>query len=155
MTRAPEPFLTATVHGRPATQGSKSAFVVRRRNGTVRAGMREAGSDALKPWREAVRSTVRDVIGRAWEPVEGPVEVVVTFSLPKPASAPKRRRTWPVGARSGDVDKLTRAVFDALTDAGVWVDDSQVVRVDAGKVFVGDGLSSPGAVVSVFRVVDG
>jgi hypothetical protein len=32
-----------------------------------------------------------------------------------------------------DLDKLVRAVFDAIGSAGVWADDSQVVTVHAHK----------------------
>lgn len=151
--------LDITVHGRPATQGSKTAFVVRPRNGRPRAVMREAGAVDLKPWREAVRSTAAEALHAAsngpWAPVSGPVTVVLTFALPKPASAPKRRRTWPVAARSGDVDKLARACLDALTDSGVWCDDAQVVALTAVKDYAGSEgpLLVPGVRVQVFRVL--
>lgn len=122
-----------TVYGVPATQGSSRAFVRGKR-----AIITSANNDRLKPWREAVRSTLVDHIGPSWLPIDGPTQVTVKFLLPRPASAPKRRRTWPVGARSGDLDKLARAVLDAATDAGVWRDDAQVVRLSAGKDYAAD-----------------
>ncbi|MGH9249435.1 MAG: RusA family crossover junction endodeoxyribonuclease, partial [Acidimicrobiales bacterium] len=88
-------------------------------------------------------------------PMTGPVAVALRFTLRRPASAPKRRRTWPIGARSGDIDKLQRAILDALTDVGVWKDDAQVVHVDAGKDYQGaDGyLDRPGVTITV-RLLD-
>lgn len=80
------------------------------------------------------------------------VEVVFTFDRPK--AAPKSRPCWPTTRSSGDIDKLQRAVFDALTDAGVWRDDSQVVDVRARKVHIGDdgALHILGARVTVAAV---
>jgi Holliday junction resolvase RusA-like endonuclease len=34
-----------------------------------------------------------------------------------------------------DLDKLQRAILDGFTDAGVWRDDSQVVRIRATKQY--------------------
>lgn len=136
--------LVVTVYGKPVTQGSK----VR-----TRWSVRDDNADRLRPWREAVKQAALDVLaGR--ERLEGPVSVVVTFTFDRPKSAPKTRPCWPITRSSGDVDKLQRAIFDALTDAGVWRDDSQVIDVRARKVHVGDGgaLHIPGAVVTVQAV---
>lgn len=51
----------------------------------------------------------------------------------------------PLAVRSGDLDKLYRNVLDALTDAGVYEDDVQVVRLSGSKS--GDG--DPGVRVRV------
>lgn len=138
--------LSFRVAGRPVTQGSKTGIVV-----GGRAVLVEKARDRLKPWREAVRSTALDHLGDAWQPYPGPVYLQLVFALPKPASAPKSRRTWPIGARSGDVDKLTRAVMDALTDAGVWRDDAQVVRLLVDKDYPGPHTQqiTPGVLVHV------
>jgi Holliday junction resolvase RusA-like endonuclease len=53
------------------------------------------------------------------------------------ASAPKFVAVKP------DVDKLIRAVLDALTDAGVFRDDSRVVQVSATKIYA----DKPGALI--------
>jgi Holliday junction resolvase RusA-like endonuclease len=37
-----------------------------------------------------------------------------------------------------DLDKLTRAVLDGLTRAGVWADDGQVVELRATKCYDDD-----------------
>lgn len=54
------------------------------------------------------------------DPVSGPLEVSLVLFLPD-----KRRR---------DVDNYIKAVFDALTHAGVWHDDEQVVRLHVTKM---------------------
>lgn len=82
------------------------------------------------------------------------MSLAVVFTFDRPKSAPKSRRVWPVTRSSGDLDKLCRAVFDALVDAGVMRDDSQVVRLTTSKVHVGDpwSLHVPGCCVTVRSV---
>ena len=60
-----------------------------------------------------------------------PVSVKLEFVMRRPKSAPKR--TTPPATKKPDLDKLTRAVFDAITSAGVWDDDSQVVDAHISK----------------------
>ena len=139
------------VVGVPATQGSKTGFVVGRRAIVV-----DKNPARLKPWREAVRSTAVDAAGPDWIPISGPVAVRLLFALPQPASAPKRTRTWPTGARSGDIDKLTRSCLDSLTDAAVWLDDSQVVSLTAVKDYPGQHVAQtvPGVLIQITRPTD-
>jgi len=94
------------------------------------------------------RRLVADVAQRfaPAEPWAGPVGVELDFGIPKPKSAPKRRRVWP--DKRPDIDKLSRAVLDALTYV-IFADDSQVVRLRASKDY-----GAPGVVVEVHRVVE-
>lgn len=137
--------INITVHGKPITQGSKTRS---------RYALYDDNSHTLKPWREAVKCAAIDAT-RHHDRLDGPVKVILVFTFDKPRSAPKRRRTWPVTRGSGDVDKLTRACFDALTDAGVWRDDAQVVDVRARKVFVDEddlALPTPGVRIQISEV---
>jgi len=124
-------------------------------------------SKKVAPWREAVKHAALasiqaecearfgGVYPSAFLRLDGPVRLDIAFVFDKPKSAPKRRRTWPITRASGDVDKLQRSTFDALTDAGVMRDDSQVVDVHARKVFTDDPaapLQVPGAVIRVWEV---
>ncbi len=147
MTGTDDPgVLLITAFGRPITQGSKTR---------TRFGMRDDNAVTLKPWREAVKTAALDAMpGRGR--LDGPVSVDIIATFDRPKSAPKLRRTWPVTRRSGDIDKIVRAIFDALTDAGVWRDDSQVVAVTAVKIHVGDvgALHIPGARILVAAVAE-
>lgn len=140
--------LMLIAYGRPAPQGSK-----RHVGGGV---MVESSSERLKPWREAVKQAALNVLAVAWlpHPLDGPLAVRMVFTMPKPRSAPKTRRTWP--DRTPDLSKLIRATEDALTDAGVWADDARVVEYErAAKVFPGEdheALHIPGVRIVVRTV---
>jgi Holliday junction resolvase RusA-like endonuclease len=130
------------VIGLPAPQGSKK-FVGLSKAGH---GVLVESSKAVKPWREAVKWAASE----AGTKLAGPIRMVVTFTLPKPKSAPKTRRTWP--DRKPDLSKLVRSTEDALTDAGIWEDDSRVVECVAAKVFPNEGqdaLDRPGAIIKL------
>lgn len=64
--------------------------------------------------------------------LDGPLHLQLRFYLPKPKSAPKRRRTWP--DRKPDLDKLIRAVADGLTGV-LYTDDARIVSIMALKDF--------------------
>lgn len=129
------------VIGNPITQGSKRAFVV---NG--RAVITEGGGKKHKDWRAAVADAAQAWCRENGNPplITGPVLMRITFGMQKPASAPKRTRTYPIKARSGDVDKLQRSILDSLTGV-LFVDDSQVLAVVAVK----DWSDPPGVVIEV------
>ena len=133
--------VSVTVVGTPAPQGSKRH---------IGRGVMIESSKAVKPWREAVKTAALDVMdGRP--ALDGPLVVRMVFTLRKPASAPKKRRTWP--DRTPDLSKLIRATEDALTEAGVWADDARVVEYErAAKVFPGEdaeALHLPGVRIEV------
>jgi crossover junction endodeoxyribonuclease RusA len=121
-------YLQLFVAGKPAPQGSKRYLGVKGGRGiTVES------SKAAAPWRADVRDAVADHIGAffaTFQPAE-PVDVELCFVMPRPVSTPKR--STPAAVKRPDVDKLARAVLDALSSAGVWCDDSQVVRLVASK----------------------
>lgn len=138
------------VVGLPAPQGSKRLI------GHTKAGrgILVESSAKVKPWREAVKYAALEVFNPEAYPhecrINGAVDVEMVFTLPKPKSAPKTRRTWP--NKKPDLSKLIRSTEDALTDAGVWEDDARVVRCVAAKVFPGehaDALGVPGAVIRI------
>lgn len=120
-------MLTVAVYDTPRTQGSKVPFISK---STGKPGMKEQLGNDLKTWREAVKSAALEAKASSVMPfpLEGPLIFGVTFTLYKPLSAPKRKPSWPMGKKN-DVDKLLRSTFDALTAAGVWHDDGQVIEV--------------------------
>jgi len=129
--------LQFTVEHKPAPKGSLAPKG--RRGQRVRLVEQVKGS---KPFRVAVAEAARAALaGRAGFPLVGPVEVQMVCAFVKPPSYPKRRRCWPVSQGTGDMDKLARNVLDALTDAGVVGDDSQVCRLIADKDYAGHGVA--------------
>lgn len=146
------------VRGTPAPQGSKS---FKGMTNSGRAILAES-SKKVKPWRQDVKAAAEAWIASRiasdlpHRPIDGPVIVRMIFTLKKPASAPKRRRTYPM--RTPDLSKLARSTEDALTDAGIWTDDARVIEYRRlAKVYPGedgDALESPGAVIELVEVSD-
>ncbi|MEE6801309.1 RusA family crossover junction endodeoxyribonuclease [Escherichia coli O8:H10] len=69
--------------------------------------------------------------GRAYQSAACAAIVEQLRRLPKPTSAPAAVEIilFPPDARRRDIDNYNKALFDALTHAGVWEDDSQVKRM--------------------------
>lgn len=136
------------VFGSPAPQGSKSY------KGQSKAGhaILVESSRRVKPWRTDVKDAAERVCrDYALAPLDGPLQVSMVFTMPKPKSAPKTRQTWP--DRQPDLSKLLRSTEDALSDAGLWVDDARVVFYEqTGKVFPGEhplSLDRPGVRIRI------
>lgn len=154
------PAVVITVYGKPATQGSKRPRPIFKGRGddkvfTGKVAQVEENTEKHKAWRIAVKEAALAAVDGLPRIEDAPVHINVVFCFDKPKSAPKRRRTWPITRSSGDVDKLQRAALDALTDAGVFRDDAQVVRIVADKVFTDDPdapLRVPGAVITVWEI---
>lgn len=144
-------MIEVVVYGNPAPQGSKSF------KGMVNghAVMAES-SKKVKPWRMDVKAAAELVKAQhgMLAPMDGPLVASMVFTLPKPISAPKRRRTWP--DRTPDLSKLARSTEDALSDAGLWKDDARVVEYSRlAKVYPGEdpqALSSPGVRITIRRM---
>ena len=99
------------VPGRPVTQGSMRV---------LSRGRMTHDNPRLRGWRKAVGWMARSALG-AQPPTDDAVVVRCHFCL-----APTRRSDAP------DLDKLVRAVLDALTGV-VFTDDKQVVALDARR----------------------
>lgn len=117
-------------------------------------------SHPVHAWKAAVRqaaiAAMRDKTHAHGFPAgQGvPVSVELWFSMPRPAShlnaAGELRKGKPLFHTSKpDTDNLVKAVFDALTEAEVWHDDSQVIRHLVEKVY---STSLPtGATIKILR----
>jgi Holliday junction resolvase RusA-like endonuclease len=130
--------LTLQVPGSAAPQGSKRH---------VGGGRMIESSPHVRKWRATVAShTLAAIVreerqGHGTWPATGPCRLTVTFHFPRPkhhyrtgkfatvlrAVAPARMQTGP------DLDKLVRAIGDALTDACAILDDRQIDVIYAGK----------------------
>jgi Holliday junction resolvase RusA-like endonuclease len=127
--------LAITVYGRPAPQGSKKS---------IGNGRFIEASKYLPAWRKAVKDAAIAAKGEA-ETLTNGVQVSVSFYLERPKSVPKKSR--PLPTVMPDLSKLVRGVEDALTDAGVWADDAQVVKMIAFKYYADD--REPGCFIEV------
>lgn len=134
--------LFVTLYGtEPVPQGSKTAFV---NKATGRAIVTDANKNT-GPWREAVAAqAVRAMETQGWlkVPAGQPVGIEVQFFFNRPQShyrtgkwAGALKDTAPVyKPTKPDVDKLERALCDALTGV-VFHDDAQVSRILSTKVY--------------------
>jgi crossover junction endodeoxyribonuclease RusA len=121
---------TFTVYGIPAPQGSMKAFIPRGWSRPVLT----SDNKKTKPWRQEVAGSAVTAMQQSnFERRDRslPISVVVSFVFQKPKSTKKsvvHKTTKP------DVDKLARAILDALTGI-VFEDDSQVVDLHVSKCF--------------------
>jgi Holliday junction resolvase RusA-like endonuclease len=142
------PVLTFHVLGEPVGQGRISFL------GKGRPAI-HSNQDRLLPWRELVQHAAEAAIAeqQATFPLDGPVGVYACFTMPKAKSAPKTKTTWPT--KRPDGSHLLRAIEDAMTNAGVWRDDSQLVDEHLVKAFPGEHISAlhvPGVLIRVYTV---
>lgn len=133
-------YLAFTVPGVPIAQGSKRF---------VGNGRMVESANALKPWRAEVMAAAIEAADANADWCAGTgratycAKLRFTFKRPKShyrvtgalmPSAPDDPSVKP------DLDKLIRAVFDALTQSGVIGDDSQIVKLLAVKTYGTPGL---------------
>lgn len=119
--------------GVPAPKGSLDAVPVGR--GSRKVYMRAGNQTNQDRWASAVRDAADDAmtdegmineLGKV-QPYKGRVELIVQFVIPE---RPRVHKATDRGA--GDLDKLQRCVWDALTGI-VYDDDSQVTVSGASK----------------------
>jgi crossover junction endodeoxyribonuclease RusA len=160
--------LSFRVDGIPAPQGSKRYLG----NG----GMVES-SKRVAPWRADIRTAAeqalngagrvhcrvgdagfwRGSVGGHHELWDAPLSVTLGFDFPRPKShyrtgrnADQLRNQAPhEHTGKPDLDKLTRAVLDALTGV-VWADDAHVTQLHAAKGWADD--HHPGVQISIWPV---
>lgn len=138
-------MITLKVFGCPAPQGSKRFVGMKGGRGVM-----IESSKKVRPWRQDVKAEAERVrAGRP--PLDCPLSVLMVFTVPKPKSAPKTRKTWP--DRKPDASKLVRSTEDALVDAGLISDDARIVNYErVAKVFPNEdrhALEAPGVLIVI------
>lgn len=118
------------VPGIPVAKGSAKAFYNRKAN---RAFVVQDNAARQKPWVSLISVMAQEA---GLKLIDGPVKVKLEFWMPRPkshfnkkglkATAPDLHQSKP------DIDKIIRAVLDALTSIA-YRDDSQICHVDAVK----------------------
>ena len=125
--------VSLSVTGDPASQGSHAIMHGR---------IVQVNSSKHKAWRKAIVQEAIATLPNDWKPIDEPCELIVNFYLPKPKTVDRQ-----LPSVSPDLDKLIRAVGDSLTDSGVVIDDSRIVRISARKLYA-EGIA-PGATIQV------
>ncbi|HEY2763331.1 MAG TPA: RusA family crossover junction endodeoxyribonuclease [Pseudonocardiaceae bacterium] len=131
--------LDVFVPGRPAAQGSKRH---------LGRGVLVEQSKAVGPWRQQVAWCARQARGPA-ELLDCALVLQLEFVMPRPASTPKL--STPPAVKRPDIDKLSRAICDALSVV-IWRDDSLVVDLHARKRIAEIG-EAPGCRIVLRRAV--
>lgn len=102
-----------------------------------------------KKWKAAVMAEAKKHFKA---PLAGPLEVTLGFRFARPKShlgASGLKGSAPLlHTKRPDVDNLAKAVLDALTDVGLWADDSQVTLLVTSKSYAGTG-NAPGCTVLI------
>lgn len=136
--------------GKPAPQGSKKVH----RYIKGRAILGES-SAAVDPWRKVVAGCARRLQPEQWH-AKLPVSLTLTFVFARPKAHFRANGNLKDNApqhcvtRIGDLDKLCRAVCDALTGIA-YDDDSQVFSLHAVRRYA-VGSESHGAHITITTI---
>jgi crossover junction endodeoxyribonuclease RusA len=137
------------VRGMPRPQGSVMTHAL------PTGGVATRYASTVWQWRHQVTTAVRALHE---QPFTGAVALRLLFDLPRPIGhmstakghTDETRRSAPLyPIVAPDLDKLVRAICDAITDAGLWHDDAQVVGIAAEKRY---WLGPPGVRIAVMSV---
>lgn len=116
----------------------------------------------LVAWRKLVADECRLAIRKnkaKGYPKAGHVYLNLSFDMPRPknhftVSAAVKVRfldAQPTSQATKDLDKLQRAILDALTGV-TWVNDAQVVEIYATKSYVRDRNSDAGVMIEILTL---
>jgi crossover junction endodeoxyribonuclease RusA len=137
--------ISFTVFGTPQPQGSARAFLSK----DGKRPILTSDNARLKPWRQELAWVAVDAMQKSQQqkaPRGVPISVSLAFYFEKPKSARKSAH-WKI--TKPDLDKLLRAVLDALTGIA-YEDDSQVCECHLGKAF-----GPPARVEVLVRSIEG
>lgn len=135
--------LEVSYHGKPGPKGSLNPWCVRC------AGRKLPQKIAIKEESEngkRARQSIAVLAHSAWSgraKLTGPIEVnawvfierrmQIKNGVPTGLPVPSESGPYPTHRNSGDIEKHVRTLHDALQDAGVLADDSQVVDLHVYK----------------------
>lgn len=113
--------LRIVAHGTPASQGSKNSY-----------GKNLVESDKQLPaWRAAVKAAAKLAAGPNWQPIDHAVKITGQIRIRKPRTT--KFQDYPAGPK--DLDKMQRAIGDALESARILTNDARIVHWDIRKVW--------------------
>jgi crossover junction endodeoxyribonuclease RusA len=120
--------LRIVAHGTPASQGSKQGFI--RGKKVVLVEM----DTELPAWRQAIQAAAKLAAGPDFQPIDEPVKITGEIRIRKPRTT--KFHNHPAGPK--DLDKMQRAIGDALESAGILTNDARIVHWDIRKVWATD-----------------
>jgi Holliday junction resolvase RusA-like endonuclease len=125
----PQETIAFMVLGEPTPEGSTRAFYIKKLERTVTTHQNKRG---LQAWRNRVATEAQRALeGREWtSDGVSAYSITVDFVMSRPNSVPEHRRIRPTV--KPDIDKLIRAVADALTGI-LFLDDCQVTSMVVNK----------------------
>lgn len=136
---------TFNVAGKPITEGSTTAFAVKRKSGKYGAVVTHSSSADLQGWRIRI---AEGFLQSGGSKIEGAVGIQVDFRFIRPKSVSPKKR--PHHTVKGDLDKYIRAIGDALTGYA-YDDDAQIVSINASKRYCHEG-EMEGATIVVYTI---
>jgi Holliday junction resolvase RusA-like endonuclease len=141
----PVETIAFTVLGEPTPEGSTRAYYIKSLD---RTGTTHQNKKGLQAWRNRIATEAQRALeDREWKcDTTSAYRVSVEFSLSRPPSVPCHKRMHPTV--KPDIDKLVRAINDALTGI-LFVDDCQVIYMTMSTEY-GDERRA-GAYITVSR----
>ncbi len=141
------------VHGEAVPQGSTRAFINRRTGRPVVT----SDNPRTRPWRDTVATAARFAMG-AHGMLTGAVGLIIEIRVKRPAGHYGKRGTLLPSARrhpttKPDIDKVARAILDALTDVA-YRDDAQVVHLRVFQSYEDDLRIPPRTEVTIVDLDD-
>jgi crossover junction endodeoxyribonuclease RusA len=134
---------TFTVYGKPAPQGSKRH---------LGKGVMVESSNRVKPWRQDIKHAAERLLPKTWHAIL-PMRLKVSFLFARPQSHYRANGQLKPSAprycttRIGDLDKLVRALCDALQGL-CYLDDSQIIEINATRRYASID-ERPSAIVTI------
>jgi Holliday junction resolvase RusA-like endonuclease len=129
----------------PQPQGSLAFKGMRKgKAGKKPTAILTSDNDQLKPWRLIVATAARIALPADWATLDEPVRVSAEFRMKE-----LQRPRWLLAATKPDVDKLLRAIFDSMADAGVYTQDSRVAQIGQVDQKYADWANPAGVFVRV------
>jgi len=100
------------------------------------------------------KAELRKAVADRWDggPLDGPLQLAVSFFLPRPKSKIWKRKPMPAEphCKRPDLDNLLKVVLDALRGL-CWRDDAQVAELLASKQ-IAAGDWQPGVSITIHRI---
>jgi Holliday junction resolvase RusA-like endonuclease len=139
------PLHTFRANGMPKGQPRPRAFTR-----GARAAVYDPGT--AEGWKGDVARACAELEGQR---IHVPLSVTLTFYMPRPKGHYRTngqlKPAAPVFMHTGkpDADNLAKAVLDALTNIGAWLDDDQVCELVIRKYWEQPSTHGPGCVIRI------